>query len=232
MSAIILSAVHAVRSRTDVASYVSTPKEPPATSSSSIATAKPLVLLFLTGLTSMGMEVVWIRQFTPYLGTVVYAFAPVLGTYPVSTFPGLQVYRLWSKKNRREGTLIHHRSQRITTRPELKDVPERFVKNAMGLDSFQRRASRQKGRGTVSAVPLLRARVAIPGHVGTGLRPVQAERSSAVVFEGSRGQGYSRLIKAATYPAPNPLSIFTTLTLDAQEFIIPKSAASPLNAAP
>jgi hypothetical protein len=43
---------------------------------------------------------------------------------------------------------------------------------------------------------------------------------------------YSRLISAATYPAPNPLSIFTTLTLEAQEFIIPKSAARPLNAAP
>src|SRR4029077_10037960 len=34
----------------------------------------PLVFLFLTGLTSLGAEVVWIRQFTPYLGTVVYAF--------------------------------------------------------------------------------------------------------------------------------------------------------------
>ncbi len=43
---------------------------------------------------------------------------------------------------------------------------------------------------------------------------------------------YSRLINAATYPAPNPLSIFTTLTFDAQEFIMPNKAASPLNAAP
>src|SRR4029077_6253908 len=52
------------------------------------------------------MEVVWIRQFTPYLGTVVYAFASILATYLVSTFLGLQVYRLWSKKNRQEGRLI------------------------------------------------------------------------------------------------------------------------------
>src|SRR5208337_4182075 len=65
-----------------------------------------LVLLFITGLTSMGMEVVWIRQFTPYLGTVVYAFASILGTYLVSTFIGLQVYRLWSRENRREGILV------------------------------------------------------------------------------------------------------------------------------
>ena len=69
-------------------------------------TNRPLVLLFLTGLTSIGMEVVWIRQFTPYVGTVVYAFASILATYLVSTFIGLQIYRLWSRKNRREGNLI------------------------------------------------------------------------------------------------------------------------------
>src|SRR5271165_4636014 len=39
---------------------------------------KPLLLLFATGFTSMGMEVVWIRQYTPYLGTMVYAFAAIL----------------------------------------------------------------------------------------------------------------------------------------------------------
>src|SRR2546430_13579125 len=42
----------------------------------------------------------------------------------------------------------------------------------------------------------------------------------------------SRLISDATYPAPKPLSIFTTLTFDAHEFIIPNSAANPSNAAP
>ena len=45
-------------------------------------------------------------------------------------------------------------------------------------------------------------------------------------------ESYSRLISDATYPAPKPLSIFTTLTFDAHEFIIPSSAATPLNAAP
>jgi hypothetical protein len=30
----------------------------------------------------MGMEVVWIRQFTPYLGNVVYAFGGVLAVLP------------------------------------------------------------------------------------------------------------------------------------------------------
>ncbi len=50
-------------------------------------------LLFATGLTSMGMEVVWIRIFTPYLGTVVYAFAAILGTYLLATFLGTKLYR-------------------------------------------------------------------------------------------------------------------------------------------
>ena len=38
---------------------------------------------------------------------------------------------------------------------------------------------------------------------------------------------YTRLIRLATYPAPNPLSIFTTDTLLAQLVSIPNSAASP-----
>lgn len=65
-----------------------------------------LVLLFTTGLTSMGAEVVWIRLFTPYLGTVVYAFALILGVYLASTFLGSQIYRYWSRTGRKEGTLV------------------------------------------------------------------------------------------------------------------------------
>lgn len=57
---------------------------------------KPLILLFATGLTSMGMEVVWIRLYTPYLGTVVYAFAEILCSYLVATFLGSRLYRQWS----------------------------------------------------------------------------------------------------------------------------------------
>lgn len=58
-----------------------------------------LALLFATGLTSMGMEVVWIREYTPYLTTVVYAFASILGVYLLSTFAGSRIYRYWSLKN-------------------------------------------------------------------------------------------------------------------------------------
>ena len=42
----------------------------------------------------------------------------------------------------------------------------------------------------------------------------------------------SRLIMLAIYPAPNPLSMFTTATLGEQLFIIPRSAARPRKLAP
>jgi spermidine synthase len=52
-----------------------------------------LAMLFATGLASMGMEVVWVRQYTPYLGTVVYAFATILALYLFATAAGSLLYR-------------------------------------------------------------------------------------------------------------------------------------------
>src|SRR5205814_8378408 len=54
-----------------------------------------LWMLFTTGLVSMGLEVVWMRQFTPYLGNVVYAFAGIVAAYLLATFVGSQDYRSW-----------------------------------------------------------------------------------------------------------------------------------------
>lgn len=65
-----------------------------------------LWLLFATGLTSMGMEVVWTRQFTLYVGTLVYSFASILGVYLAATFLGSLVYRWWSRKHSDEGSLV------------------------------------------------------------------------------------------------------------------------------
>jgi spermidine synthase/MFS family permease len=65
-----------------------------------------ILLLFLTGLTSMGMEVVWVRQFTPYLGTVVYAFASILGVYLAATFAGSRIYRWWSVRGLVENPIL------------------------------------------------------------------------------------------------------------------------------
>jgi spermidine synthase len=79
----------------------SSPPEPPvrlqaiATSSASTISSNtwPYFLLFATGFTSMGVEVVWIRLFTPALGTVVYAFAAILGLYLGATYVGSLIYR-------------------------------------------------------------------------------------------------------------------------------------------
>jgi spermidine synthase len=68
-------------------------------SSADVPTAprRLLILLFFTGCTSMGAEVVWVRLFTPYVGTVVYAFATLLALYLISTYIGSRVYRLWGR---------------------------------------------------------------------------------------------------------------------------------------
>ena len=65
-----------------------------------------LALLFATGLTSMGMEVVWVRQFTPYVGTVVYAFALILSVYLVATVLGSSIYRYWSLQQKKENAIL------------------------------------------------------------------------------------------------------------------------------
>ncbi len=63
-----------------------------------------LWLLFATGLISLAMEVVWIRQFTPYLGTVIYAFATILAAYLVATYLGSRAYRRWIRGGDPEST--------------------------------------------------------------------------------------------------------------------------------
>ncbi len=65
-----------------------------------------LALLFLSGLTSMAMEVIWVRNYTPYFGTMVYAFASILGVYLLATFIGSVVYRRWSERRTQESPAI------------------------------------------------------------------------------------------------------------------------------
>jgi spermidine synthase len=65
----------------------------------------PLLLLFMTGLASMGMEVAWIRLFTPYIGVLVYSFATILVFYLVATFCGSAIYRR-SSSNAKGGGLL------------------------------------------------------------------------------------------------------------------------------
>lgn len=58
-----------------------------------------LWLLLTTGVCSMAMEVIWIRQFTVYLGNVVYAFAAILALYLGATFAGSRAYRQWIRSH-------------------------------------------------------------------------------------------------------------------------------------
>jgi predicted membrane-bound spermidine synthase len=68
-----------------------------------VETARPartyalLAVIFMTGFSSMGMEVVWVRVYTPYLGTVVYTFALIVSLYLLATFIGSALYRRWSR---------------------------------------------------------------------------------------------------------------------------------------
>ncbi|MFI5095972.1 MAG: hypothetical protein ACHQIK_21335 [Candidatus Acidiferrales bacterium] len=68
--------------------------------------ARLLWLLFGTGLTSMGAEVIWIRLYTPSLSTVVYAFAAILAMYLAATYLGSWFYRRKSRTQSFESGLL------------------------------------------------------------------------------------------------------------------------------
>ena len=57
-----------------------------------------LPLLFTSGLSSLAMEVVWTRQFVPFLGPVVYSFAIMLAVYLAATAAGSRIYRKWVQR--------------------------------------------------------------------------------------------------------------------------------------
>ena len=60
--------------------------------------AAALALLFTSGLSSLAMEVVWTRQFVPFLGPVVYSFAAMLTVYLFATAAGSRLYRAWPRR--------------------------------------------------------------------------------------------------------------------------------------
>ena len=92
-----------------------------------------LALLFATGLTSMGMEVVWVRQFTPFVGTVVYAFATILGIYLAATFIGSRVYRYWSVRHTQESDLVWTVLALFALLPLVTTNPKLFISHQLRL---------------------------------------------------------------------------------------------------
>ncbi|PYQ40066.1 MAG: hypothetical protein DMF77_19535 [Acidobacteria bacterium] len=69
------------------------PVAAPAQASAVAADATTPVALLGTGFACMAMEVVWVRQFTPLLGNLVYAFALILASYLLATLAGSLLYR-------------------------------------------------------------------------------------------------------------------------------------------
>jgi spermidine synthase len=92
-------------------SLASRPVQPCGANSSAAAYGPPdnhgsaLILLFTTGLVTMGMELIWIRLFTPYIGPVVYSFGIILVAYLSATYAGSRIYRLWSRHRKQESRL-------------------------------------------------------------------------------------------------------------------------------
>ncbi len=64
-----------------------------ASHSTAVPVSLALPILFITGFSSMAMEVIWTRTFTPVLGTYVYSFAGLLFVYLWATWLGSWVYR-------------------------------------------------------------------------------------------------------------------------------------------
>ena len=68
--------------------------------SASVAKGRVIyAILFTTGFTSMALEVIWVRAYTPVLKTQVYSFAFLLFTYLLSTSIGSFIYRRHAKNN-------------------------------------------------------------------------------------------------------------------------------------
>jgi len=82
--------------------------EAPARSAESDSLSERTLLWFLfgTGLTSMGVEVVWVRLYTPCLTTVVYAFAAILGLYLAAMYAGSWIYRRSGRSRAVESGLL------------------------------------------------------------------------------------------------------------------------------
>jgi spermidine synthase len=104
--------------------------------------AKPILwLLFLSGLTCMAMEIVWVRSYTPYFGTMVYAFASILGVYLLGTFIGSVIYRRWSARRTEENPIVWTILAASALFPlvaasPLMPIPHQMIRLVLGVAGF------------------------------------------------------------------------------------------------
>ena len=206
-----------------------------------------LLLLFATGLSSMGMELVWVRQFTPFLGNVVYGFSGILGVYLTATFLGSLIYRWWSRKRKEESQILWTLLALaallplIAARPRL-DWPN-LVRLAFGIAPFTgllgfltpMLVDRWSGgvpdrAGTAYAVNVMGC-ILGPLVAGFGLLPWVSERWSVVALSlpwiviGLRslraGQQASRSTRIAAY-ALVPLTVIIVWAGKGYESLYPR----------
>ena len=157
-----------------------------------------LALLFLSGLTCMAMEVVWVRCYTPYFGTVVYAFASILGVYLLGTLIGSVIYRRWSVRRAAENPLIWTALATCGLAPLVAASPfvhmDQLVRLLLGVAGFtgllgfitpmlvDRYSAGDPGKaGKAYAVNVVGC-ILGPLLAGFGLLPLMSERWSLIVL--------------------------------------------------
>ena len=157
-----------------------------------------LWLLFLSGLTCMAMEVVWVRCYTPYFGTVVYAFASILGVYLLGTFIGSVVYRRWSLRHTKENPLIWSVLATCALLPLIAASPlirmDQLLRLELGVAGFtgllgfitpmlvDRFSAGDPGKaGTAYAINVVGC-ILGPLFAGFGLLPYMSERWALIVL--------------------------------------------------
>jgi spermidine synthase len=94
----LAAVVFVLSSRFAAAQGESAAEEAPAAPTGATARG-PLWLLFTTGLCSMALEVVWVREFTVYMSSMVYAFAGILALYLSANYAGSLLYRRWAHRS-------------------------------------------------------------------------------------------------------------------------------------
>jgi spermidine synthase len=101
--------------------------------SARMALSTESLILFLTGFSSMALEVMWTRGFTPLLKTTIYAFAQVLATYLLATWVGSFAYRVALARGRSLSSLwLFGMASLAAFAPVLASDP-RFGLNAMSV---------------------------------------------------------------------------------------------------
>jgi predicted membrane-bound spermidine synthase len=88
----------------------------------------------------MAMEVIWVRQYTPFMGTVVYSFASILSVYLLATFVGSLIYRRWTSLEWRENPAIWSILAAAALLPLVLTNPDtqlsRLLRLVLGLSPF------------------------------------------------------------------------------------------------